>query len=229
MKHGIQPFFTERSQCRRRVSLLSVAVGAVLLVPLSAMQITSVREAVQRAVPILRFGVQGPERVVELIRIEATVGSEHRLREVGRVVPRSSAGGRGGGTPQVGRKPRAPERSGPRLPGVGEGAHDLVARALASQGGVPIFQSDELVIERLVRPEYPEDARERGVEGKVSVLALVDTMGQVVDAEVMTASGEVLLDHAAELAVRQCRFRPYRQDGASREVYAVFRFAFRIY
>ena len=37
------------------------------------------------------------------------------------------------------------------------------------------------------------------------------------------------LDHASRDAVMQCRFRPYRRDGENREVYAVFRFAFRIY
>ena len=45
----------------------------------------------------------------------------------------------------------------------------------------------------------------------------------------MTGSGALQLDRAAEQAVRQCRFRPYRVAGEAREVYAVFRFAFRIY
>ena len=37
------------------------------------------------------------------------------------------------------------------------------------------------------------------------------------------------LEVAAEKAVRQCRFRPYRVNGKLSEVYAVFRFSFRIY
>ena len=45
----------------------------------------------------------------------------------------------------------------------------------------------------------------------------------------MAASGEDLLDRAATDAVKQCKFRPYRVEGAAREVYAVFRFSFRIY
>ena len=124
---------------------------------------------------------------------------------------------------------REPGRTGPRVRGPGEAPQTLVARALAGQGRVPIFQSDELIIEQLVRPEYPEDARQRGIEGKVKVLALVDTAGKVVEAEVMTASGEPQLDRAAEVAVRRCRFRPYQVGGERREVYAVFVFAFRIY
>jgi protein TonB len=121
------------------------------------------------------------------------------------------------------------ERRGPAMDGLGESGHDLLSRALAEEGRVPIFQSDELIIEQLVRPQYPEDARSRGIEGRVAVLARVDTLGQVVEAEIMNASGELQLDAASRAAVLQCRFRPYRVDGAPREVYAVFRFAFRIY
>ena len=96
---------------------------------------------------------------------------------------------------------------------------------------MPIFQSDELVIEELVRPVYPEDARERGIEGRVAVIAHVDTLGRVVEAEVMNPSGEAQLDAASRAAVLRCRFRPYRTGdrGPAQEVYAVFRFSFRIY
>src|SRR2546422_833171 len=92
-----------------------------------------------------------------------------------------------------------------------------VSRALPSQSQVPIFQSNDLIIERLVRPTYPEDARDQGLEGKVAVLARVDTAGQVIEAEVMTGSGALQLDRAAEEAVRQCRFRPYRVAGEAPE------------
>jgi hypothetical protein len=38
-----------------------------------------------------------------------------------------------------------------------------------------------------------------------------------------------MLEEAAERAVFQCRFRPYRVGGETRTVYAVFRFVFRLY
>jgi hypothetical protein len=37
------------------------------------------------------------------------------------------------------------------------------------------------------------------------------------------------MDQASWDAVMHCKFRPYRVEGEAREVYAVFRFAFRIY
>jgi hypothetical protein len=41
--------------------------------------------------------------------------------------------------------------------------------------------------------------------------------------------GAAELERASSEAVWQCRFRPYRPQGRAREVYALFRFNFRIY
>jgi TonB family protein len=230
MTHGIHGFFEERRFARRRVSLLSTGVGVVMLAAIMALQIPVIRRNAERAIPILRFGVAGPERIVPLVRLQSTITLGEPLREIGQVVARREGGGRGSGKPQPAKTAtREAEPTGPRLRGLGDDAHDLVARALASQGRVPIFQSEELVITHLVKPEYPEEMRARGIEGRVSVLALIDTLGKVIDAEVMRASGQLELDRAAEVAVRKCLFLPYKEDGAAREVYAVFPFIFRIY
>ena len=93
----------------------------------------------------------------------------------------------------------------------------------------PVVQSEELVIERLVRPAYPEDARDANLEGKVAVVALVDTAGHVASVDVMASTGQRTFEKAATEAVWQCLFRPYKVGGKVREVYAVFRFAFRMY
>jgi TonB family protein len=227
--HGIAGYFAESARCRRRVSLLSVATGTILLGGLAATQLPFVRHAVETTSRELRFGFEGPTLIVPVIQLDSPLGVDEALRDVGQLVPQVAGGGRGGGTPSRERAARPAEHAGPSIVGAGNDPHDLVRRALENQGSVRIFQSEELVIVHLVRPEYPEEARERGIEGKVSVLALIDTLGVVSDAEVMNASGEPVLDHAAESAVRQCRFKPYQEDGATREVYAVFRFAFRIY
>jgi TonB family protein len=228
MNHGTEAFFLERSRSRRRVASLCVAVGAVLFAAFGVTQIPQVRKALGPT-PFHRFGFEGPPRTIELLRVEATRDDHPSLQNIGAVVPQARGGGRGGGRPAAAKKTRATEASGPQTQGIGDAPRDLLARALASQGRVPIFQSEDLIIEHLVRPEYPEDARARGVEGKVSVIALIDTTGQVVEAEVMMDSGEPGIDAAARAAVRQCRFRPYLEGGQRREVYAVFRFAFRLY
>ena len=229
MTHGIEAFFTERARARRRVATNSVLTGTVLLAALGTANLPPVSRAL-RQTRVLRFGFEGPPRYVRLVEVEARPGLPEPMRDVGQVTtPSRSAASAGAPGPAEG--VRAPRRwtaghEAPRDPG---SSGDLVARALASQSQVPIFQSNDLIIERLVRPTYPEDARDQGLEGKVAVLARVDTAGQVIEAEVMTGSGTLQLDRAAEEAVRQCRFRPYRVAGEAREVYAVFRFAFRIY
>lgn len=227
MEHGTQSFFAERERNARRLSWLSLIVASVLLAGLLSLRASPLGHTLRQST-LMRFGLQGPPRFVELVQIEAEPMMLRLPNNVGRVVIRPGRGGSIGAPPAV--PTRRPSRTA--VPGIGADAqagHDLVARALASRGRVPIFQSEDLVIEELVRPQYPEAARDRGVEGRVSVLAHVDTLGRIIEAEVMNASGEPSLDTASRLAVLKCRFRPYMVEQRAREVYAVFRFSFRIY
>lgn len=228
MQHGSDHYFRVTRASRRRVSLLSMAVGVSGLVLLWIPSLPPVSRFL-RDNDIVRFGFEGPDRYVPVVHLEAVQGDNEPLVNVGGVRPIASRRG-GGPEPKPSSRPKseAPSRRS-NLRGPGEDDHDLMARALADQGRVPIMQSTELIIETLVRPDYPEMARAQGIEGKVAVIALVDTIGQVVDAEVTTGSGERSLDTSALQAVRKCVFRPYRVDGEVREVYALFRFAFRIY
>jgi TonB family protein len=57
-----------------------------------------------------------------------------------------------------------------------------------------------------IGPAYPSDAREAGVDGTVTVAALVCEHGRVVDARVVDSIP--MLDPAAVEAVRQWEFRP---------------------
>jgi TonB family protein len=227
MEHGTAGYFEERRRNHRRLAALSVIVGLAMLSPLLALRTTPLGRQL-RETPLMRFGFAGPPRYVELMQIDAQPTDLDRPRDVGHVIAQRGSRGAPG-------KPSKPvaRGAGPivlRPPGnYGELGQDLVARALASQGRVPVMQSNDLVIETLVRPEYPDEARRREIEGHVAVLARVDTLGRVVEAEVMTPSGEPTLDLASRSAVMRCRFRPYRLDGKVTEVYAVFRFAFRIY
>ena len=64
-----------------------------------------------------------------------------------------------------------------------------------------------------VKPDYPEMARAAGIEGKVVISVVVDTLGNVAHAEVYATSGNTLLDRAAVAAAYQCRFTPgYQRD-----------------
>lgn len=60
----------------------------------------------------------------------------------------------------------------------------------------------------IVEEAYPDILKRAGVGGSVRVRARVDTLGRVVDAEILTGSGVPLLDEAALIAVRRFEFTP---------------------
>ena len=230
MNHGIDGYFQEHKRARERVSLISVVSSSVLFGLLIAPSLfPPLQQAINKLLPeTVRFGYEGQEQFVRRIELIQSSGNQPRLQQLGKVEPIAQ---RKGGEDDAERSPhphaRPLARTGPKGPGLSE--QDLISRSISRLADVPVVQSEDLVIEILVRPEYPNALLERDVEGRVTVQALVDTVGKVVDVQVMASSGEDLFERAAEAAVWQCRFRPFRRAGAVSEVYAVFRFSFKIY
>ncbi len=77
-------------------------------------------------------------------------------------------------------------------------------------------------------PQYPEDAREAGIEADVHVRALIDTLGTVTEVELVEPSGHKSLDDAALATTRECRFRPARKDGTAYSAWTVHTVEFRL-
>lgn len=230
MNHGIDRFFHERERARERVSLLTVVTSSALFgLLIGPTLFPPLQKVVNKMLPeAMRFGYEGQEQYVRRIELIQSAGNAARLQQVGRVEPKAER--RGGETDgERSEHPHAKPVVRPGVRGPGTSAEDLISRTVSRLADVPVVQSEDLVIEVLVRPEYPNALLERDVEGRVTVQALVDTIGKVVDVQVMSSSGEDLFERAAEAAVWQCRFRPYRRAGALSEVYAVFRFSFKIY
>jgi TonB family protein len=236
MAHGSLEYFQERAHFARRlsaivtgVSLAFLALQGVLLIPIVR---RTVKERILRGpLGIRRFGFEGPEQYVQRV-ILLTSGPPGPNPGLPTIVYRSAQAVKGGRPLGEDRPahPNAVPDTRPIGQGPGESTEDMVARARILYGGsAPVMYSEDFIIERAVTPTYPPDARDRGTEGRVELVALVDTTGAVARVDVMTSAGDAQLDEAASAAVRQWRFRPYRQDGQAQEVYAVFRFAFRIY
>jgi protein TonB len=61
------------------------------------------------------------------------------------------------------------------------------------------------------KPEYPDMARNAGIEGTAVVEALVDANGSIADARILRTSNNQSLDQAALAAARLATFRPARQ------------------
>jgi len=109
------------------------------------------------------------------------------------------------GVPQASDNPEAPTIS--QNTDFNELKPDVTAPTLPSE--VPFVRVEHKP--RLVRPaqpEYPEMARGAGIEGRVVVSMVVDTLGNVVSAEVYATSGSTLLDQAAVAAAYKCGFTP---------------------
>lgn len=77
------------------------------------------------------------------------------------------------------------------------------------------FVPVEIIPEMIYKHQatYPKMAKQAGLTGKVTVMALVDKKGDVKDAKVLKSSGITSLDEAAVKAARKCKFKPAIQNG----------------
>ena len=227
MNPGIARHREEWSRFWRRLSMLAAIASVVLAAPF----VWLMRSPGLQRQPNdpKRFGFLGDEQYVRRIQL-TTLGDPRGAKNDSRMIAEKALPKRkrGGGTPaSLTDKGLTPARKTEqfRPPGPGDSEEEILARALLRAGSTPLFQSRELVIEQLVEPAYPVEAREKGIEGRVAIMALVDRKGTVRQAEIV-GSAEHVLERAAMDAVLQCRFQPYTVDGEAREVYAMFRFAF---
>ena len=69
----------------------------------------------------------------------------------------------------------------------------------------------EAFISRKVQPQYPQEAREKQIQGLVVLKAEISKEGDVT--ELMLVSGHPLLAPAAIEAVKQWKYKPYQLNG----------------
>lgn len=80
----------------------------------------------------------------------------------------------------------------------------------------PVSHLDAGMLIKQVQPAYPVIARQAGIEGKVLLVAIIDTQGRITNLRAL--SGHPLLIPAAINAVEQWRYRPYILNGQAVEV-----------
>lgn len=225
MRHGIEGYFEEQERFRRRVSGIGIAVALALLAAEYAARAPEVVEALNDP---RHFGFEGPEQYVRRINLEQVgpLDQPGANAENFVAVERQAGGGAEGKSPsETGTVPVAKKLG----QGPGFDDFDLISRVRAMALEGPVIRSEELVVEKLVRPEYPEEARDKDIEGVVELVALVDTTGAVAEVHIMGGSGVPSLEQAATLAVLQCRYRPYRVNDVTQRVWAFFRVSFSLY
>ncbi len=82
--------------------------------------------------------------------------------------------------------------------------------------------------EYLPQPDYPELARQAGIEGNAVVEALVDVDGKIIDAKILKSSGNEALDQAAVKAAQNARFTPAKQRDMFVRVWVSIPFRFTL-
>lgn len=224
LTHGIETFFSEYVANRRRVATVLLLVSAAFT---ALIVIVGRRASHTDLGDPKRFGFEGPKQWVERIRLEEL--AERDAPGFYAITYLTAEARRGSKRPtdQSSHPQAVPVIK--KAPGEGEDAVDLLAKArmLALEG--PVVRSEDLIIERLVRPEYPPEARDRNIEGVVEVLALVDTTGNVLQIQIVGGTREPLLERAAAKAILECRYRPYRVADHALRVWAAYRIAFSLY
>jgi TonB family protein len=229
MIHGVEFYFHELRSSGRRIVLGTLVLHVLAVAAILATQIPAVRSRLKPPDrPIVRFGYEGADRFVERVILASQSGYRAPLVDIGKVDVRPTRRGGAGLTPADRAERSRPSRNS-TAPGPGDDEITLVAEARARMASVPLVQSSELVIESMVEPDYPDRLHAQGIEGRVAIMALIDTSGQVADLSVVAGSGYDEFEESAMSAVRQARFRPYRTAGVTQEVYALIRYRFRIY
>lgn len=86
---------------------------------------------------------------------------------------------------------------------------------------------EDYVILRMIKPEYPPDALELGLEGYVVTEVYVDEEGKVMDAYVRSAYGPGAFEESSLEAVKQFLFKPMLEDGEARPFWISFLIRFK--
>ena len=97
--------------------------------------------------------------------------------------------------------------------GIGGGIIGVGASQLASTGG-----SDRSAVPQVrIQPDYPIQARQKGIEGWVDVKFTIRPDGSTTDVVVLNAEPKKIFDHSAVQAVKGWKYNPKIEDGRAVE------------
>lgn len=226
MRHGIDAYYEELERFERRRALLTLAVALAFLAILA---IGHRPEIVAALNDPKRFGFEGRDEYVRRILLEMRGKEDLPGANVMSAVPLELHHGGGNKKTPTGTNGARPVDAHPKGPTTGDDAMDLQSRLRALALDAPVVRSEDLIVEKLVRPEYPEEAHAQDLEGDVELVALVDTTGEVREVHIVGGNRVPSLERAATDAVLQCRYRPYSLNETKERVWAYYRIAFHLY
>lgn len=177
-----------------------------------------------------RFGYRGPPNYERLIRVrllnsgEPVRGAPASL--IGAIASDPERPFEGKLTPIPERVRRATAGEAGVSP-IRTDGDDPVARLRAIYGDLPTVQSDDVIVRAVVKPDYPPEAVEKGIEGIVVVVAFVNELGEVEDVALERGVAD-LLDTEAVRAAYKTKFEPYLPGGKLQSVFVRIRYNFEL-
>ena len=88
--------------------------------------------------------------------------------------------------------------------------------------------TEKPVAKKTANPQYPESAREAGIEGRVILSGIVEKDGSVSHISVVKSSGNSEMDDAAIAAFQQFQFEPGKVDGTPVRSKIIVPFQFKL-
>lgn len=177
-----------------------------------------------------RFGHRGPENEERLIRVrllpsgDPVRGAPATL--LGAVAPEVERRFEGKVAPVVAVPLRPKPGASGKNPVVSLG-DDPVARLRALHGNYATVQSEDVIVRAVVKPQYPQEAIDDGIEGVVVVVAFVNTLGEVEDVALERSVARPL-DQEAVRAAYKTLFEPYLPGGRPQPVFVRIRYNFEL-
>ena len=96
----------------------------------------------------------------------------------------------------------------------------------APEDFVEMTTPPEMILQSV--PKYPDEAKEKEIEGIVWVRALIDKEGKVRDAQVAKSSGHEILDKEALRAAHLCNYIPGKKDDRPVAVWVTYKIEFTL-
>ncbi len=174
----------------------------------------SLRPVAAAAAPKLDLRVAGaPERPAD----KPAVGAEETPNPA---PPVTETGG--------GANPAVPTEPAPQLPAAKTEPEPVLPAAIQPGQLVPLESVDVAPqVAKEARPVYPPMAMTMGIQGSVTINALVSETGDVLQVAYLKGVTDGGLDKAAETAVRKMKFTPARKNGINVRVWKPVTITFR--
>ena len=210
----------DRKRNRRLLLFIPISMIALLVILLSLER----SQVIER---IFTVGYEGPTRFVPTITIieEKGIESDVTMPELHRMVAQKIVVEDEKPEEEDTRKKSSDTREELEDPILDDQVGKSTYRSHKTRAEVPY--REDYVILKMVKPEYPPEAIEKGLEGYVIVELYIDTNGTVTEAWIRSAYGDKTFEIASLKAVRRFLFKPITENGAPIPFWVSFLITFK--